>query len=140
MAKYRGKGTLIKRGNGDGPPETFTTVPGATDITGPEDSREIIDVTSQESAGDYNEKMSGTIDAGNCTFTVFWDPANAVHAALYADLTGGAARSYQLYFPDAGHKTCTFEGFVSSFKRTGNVKGMLTADVVLTITGAPSWV
>jgi len=142
MAKYRGIGTLIKRGNGDGPPETFTTIAGARDVAGPALTREIIDVTSQESSGDYAEKMPGPMDAGKVTFALFWNPAGATHdehTGLVADFNAGVARSYQLYYPDAGHKTCTFEAFVTSFAPTGEVKGMLTAAVELDITGVPNW-
>lgn len=57
MAKYKGRLFLVKRGQGDGPPETFTTV-GGMRSTGMTINNETVDVTDKGSAP-WRELLAG---------------------------------------------------------------------------------
>lgn len=57
MAKYKGRLFIVKRGQGDGPPETFTTI-GGMRSTGMSINNETVDVTDKGSAP-WRELLAG---------------------------------------------------------------------------------
>jgi hypothetical protein len=75
-----GHGTLFQRAN-DTSPETFTTIAEVRSISGPTRAFDIIDATSQESAGATREFIAGLIDPGEFTFEIAYLPNPRKEAA-----------------------------------------------------------
>lgn len=133
------KGTLVKRGDG-GSPETFTTIPECGTITGPTLNRDLIDVTAQDSAGDFREFINGLADAGEISFEMRYVPADPQHAGMLADWISGDRRNYKIVFPDVGASEWSFQALVTGFSITADVADALKSDVTLKITGQPTFV
>ena len=72
--------TLIGKGD-SGSPEMFTTIAEVGSITGPTLTRDIIDVTNQDSAGAYREFIGGLIDPGELSFDINYIPTDATQDA-----------------------------------------------------------
>lgn len=135
------RGTLLKKGDGGSPTETFTTIAEVMKIKGPGLIQDTIDVTNHDSAGSWKEFIAGLKDAGEVTFTVNYQPTNATHNAtstgLVADLTAGTKRNFQLVF-NPGSPTWAFTALVSKFDVIANENDRYTADVTLRVTGQPT--
>lgn len=130
-------GTLLKRGNGDGPPETFTAVGGQGDLDGPDEDQDFEETTTQNSAlnGNYKEWLPTLQDGGEVKTQVFWDPNDLTHQGIQSDRANRVLRNWQTVFPTSPNKTASFSGYVKSFKFKAPVKGVLTRELVVKITG-----
>lgn len=131
--------TLLKRGDA-ATPEVFTTIAEVGDIDGPTLKSQMEDATSHSSAG-WEEKIPTIQSVGQIKFPVNFIPSNATHsyaAGLVKDWYNRTKRNFQLYYPDA--TTCTFSAYVAEVAMKNPVKGKLTADVTLDVTGAPTLV
>lgn len=95
MAGRDGFGTLFKRGNGATPTEVFTTVANVTNISGPQRSRETIDVTAHDSPDGWMEFLGGLKDGGEISLDINYDPGNATHD-LDDDFDDVEPRNYQV--------------------------------------------
>jgi hypothetical protein len=131
-------GTLLKRGNG-GTPESFTTIANVGDIAGPTLKATMEDVTNHSSPGKFEETMPTTKSLGQIKFPVNFIPTNATHsyaAGLVKDWSDGTKRNFQMVFPDS--TTWSFAAYVEEVSFKAPTKGLLAADVTLTITGQPT--
>ena len=97
MAGYSGFGTRFERGDG-GTPETFDLIGEATDISGPEQERDTIEVTSHQSPNGFREWVGGLSDGGEVSFEVRYDPA--LHNVLQDDFADPQPRNYRIVLPD----------------------------------------
>jgi predicted secreted protein len=135
-------GTLLQKGNGAGP-EVFTTIAEVVEITPPALKRESIDATSHSSANAWHEKLKGLKDAGQVTFSINYQPANATHGVGVGGLLGDFSNdstisNWKLIFTDSGPTAWVFPGFVTSFAPKAPLNGRLTADVTIEISGMPT--
>jgi predicted secreted protein len=114
-------GTLWQRKN----PATgvFQTIPGCKDITGPEDSRDVIDVTAHDSPNNREEIIASIKRSGKVSTSLNYDPGNAVHQGIRADYEAGLARDYKIIMTDTGAAEIAFSGFVVDFKFSFPVGG-----------------
>lgn len=124
-------GTLLQMG--DAAPGTYATISEVKDIKGPDISPTYEDVTNHSSGG-WAEKKVSLMDGGKLTCKV-----NFINDSTQNNTTGLRNRMYnktlsyfKIIYPDS-----TYETFTAYPKiiREAPVKGMLTADVELTITG-----
>lgn len=131
-------GTLVKLGDGAGPPENFTTIAELGDIDLPEWGNEKEDVTVQQTPGRrraYKTTLHKDMVVG---FQINWDPADATHdgaTGLKALADSGEAANFQIVLPDDDVTTFQFSAMVETFKPSAPVQGILRADVVLAIDG-----
>src|SRR5436190_11500845 len=97
-------GTLLKR-NG-------TTIGEVTDLSGPEISRDNIEVTHHQSPSAYREFMKGLKDAGEFSCTINYIPTNSTHNAatgVLSDLANNTTvDTWSLVWSDTGATTWTF--------------------------------
>lgn len=131
-------GTLLKIGDGSSP-ETFTTIPGITQFSPPNQKSDVLDVTALDSPDNTREKILGLIDSGDVTFTLNFDPAQATHGpstGLMHDFNERTLRNFKAILSDAGNSEWTFSAYVTSFAVKADPAGVLTADVTLTVSGA----
>ena len=136
MAKHRASGTIFKRGDG-GSPETFTEITQAMDIDGPGTETDFEDTTTHSDAAASNYKAYSPLmrDGGEVKTEVLWDPNNVAHQGLDADQAASRLGNYQVVFPTSPVKTANFSGYVKDFSFKAPVKGMLTRNLVVKITG-----
>jgi predicted secreted protein len=128
----------FQRGNGDGPPETFTNVSEVVSFEPPDAQADDIEVTHFESPGGYKEYIRGMLDAGEASFSINWDPTGrATHAQIRTDKNSGLAHNYRFVLPGS-IETITFPAYVKGLKRNVEPNGAITADVTLKVTGAPT--
>lgn len=131
-----GWGSYLARGNGDGPPETFTNITELTGFEPPDEQGDDIEVTHFESPDRTKEYIRGMIDAGEATFTVNYNPAvYPSHQQIVADKQSGAVSNWKFVFPDS-METDTFPAYVKGFKPKLGPNDALTADVTLKVAGA----
>lgn len=136
MAAISAYGTLLKRGDGGGP-ETFTTVPGVTSISGPSMETDEADVTSHSSAaaGAFRSYILTLIDAGTIDFDLLYDPSEVQHQGIRTDFLGRTLRNWQMVLPGS-IETISFTGYVKTAPLDFPVDGPITMSVSIRLTGA----
>jgi hypothetical protein len=133
-------GTLLKRGNG-ATPEVFTSIAEVGDIDGPTLKAAMEDATNHGSTGGFEESLPTTLSMGQVKFPVNFIPTNTTHsyaAGLILDWKNKTKRNFQMVFPDGLSTTWAFSAYVEEVALKAPVKGILKADVTLTITGQPT--
>jgi len=142
MEEHVAFGTILAYGNDETPSEEFTKIGQVKDISGPNMSRDTIDVTNHDSPNGYKEFLASLRDGGEITFAVEYDPGDPTHdqdtGLLY--LFGKNTRTnFELIFPvasDTDFWGYTFTGLVTGFAPSAPVDGSLTADITIKVAGA----
>jgi hypothetical protein len=132
-----GYGTLLKVGDG-ATPESFTTILHVKALKPLGFKAQMEDATAHDSPDGWTETKPTLIDGGTVKFSVFYVPTAATHNAttgLKADAINRTLRNFQLVYPDAS--TEQFAAYVSNFGPDAPVKGFLSAEFELSITGKP---
>jgi predicted secreted protein len=114
----------------------FTVVPWVQSMTGPDETYDVIDVTTHSSVGGYREFITGLADGGELTATLNWHDDEAAHAALQDALTSRELTSFQLWWP--GYDTLNladFDGYVTGLSRSSPMDAQITRDLKIKITG-----
>ena len=133
-------GTLLKKGDA-GSPEAFTTIAEVLDIDGPSMELDTEEVTSHSSTDGWAEYVGTILDAGEISFEINYVTTNATHnpsTGLVKDMTGRTRRNFLLVFPDTGNTTWAFTALVTKINPKAPVRGKLSADVTLKISGKPT--
>ncbi len=130
----KGIGTLMQIGDGGGP-EVFTTIAEVLSISGPTESRETIDVTNMDSAGNRREKISALIDSGSVTFDMNFTGSNAQQNQLKTDMEAGTLRNFKIIMPGTV-RTFAFAALVTELSKEFPIDSQITASVTLEISGA----
>lgn len=134
MPGVDGFGTVLARGNGDGPPETFTEIANAMNPEGPSVERETYDVTAHNSPNQWREFIAGLKDGGEVSCTVNFDPA--LHLPVFsADLDTNAAISYRLTWPDTSR--VDVEAILTGFVPSAPHDNKMEASIKWKVTGEP---
>jgi hypothetical protein len=131
----RTQGTTVKRGNGDGPPETFTNVAEVLDFDGPGGEASEIDVSHLESTS--KEFLLGLKDNGELAINVNLIPGSASQNGLQADHDASTLRNFKLVLSQG--TTAAFAAYVKRFRRTGQKDDVVKAAITLRITGDITW-
>jgi len=120
------------------------TISEVKSISGPTLEAEEVDVTNHDSPSAFREFVRGLVDAGELTFEINYNPADARHADLFADLVSGEVKAYKILFDMAEMPTISasyemdMDAFVKSMPLNIPVDNVLTANLTLRITGAPT--
>ena len=135
MAGRDAFGTQFKRDTtGAG---AFATIASVSDISGPERSREEIEVTAHDSPDQYKEYVKGLKEAGEVTITLNYDPGQSTHKDLDADFEETAPRDYQLVVlpGDVDQLTVQFSGIITGLSEAYPVDDKMEMEVTIRITG-----
>src|SRR5687768_11048706 len=108
-----------------------------TGFTGPDNESSEIDVTHLRSTG--KEYLTGLMDAGNLSFTGFWDPADPAQVAMRNDQAAQTSSVYTLTLTDTPPSVMTFTAFVKQMGMSIAPDGAIGLTGSLRITGAPTW-
>ena len=92
-------GVTFKRGNADGPPETFTSIGEPYNISGVGKTNSLVDVTNFESGG-VMEYISGFADGAEITVECNFLPANTSQQGMIADVDNKAQRNIEMEIDD----------------------------------------
>lgn len=126
----------------DAAPDTTAdnVVAGVMTVTPPSPSRDIIDVTTSDSAGMAREFIAGMIDYGEVKADIVWVPGDAADVLLRTISLERAPRTYKIVWtqlnPDV---SITFAGFLTAFERNSPLDDKMTASITIKVTGAPSY-
>lgn len=129
-----GKGTLLKAGDGAGT-EVFTAIAEVKSISGPDITRDTVDVTHMESSGNFREYISTLQDGGTMNFDINYIGDNTTQNNLKADMDAGTARNFQLLMPNTGATLFTFTALVVGFSFNFDIESLISASISLKITG-----
>lgn len=130
---FSGVGTSFKRGNGSSGTETFTAIAEVNSISGPNKSRDTIDVTSLDSTGGYREFIGGFRDGGEVSLEMNFtlDTYNTMND----DFESSSSRNYQIVFGDTGATTFEFTGYVTALGSSVPMDDKVTASVTIKVSG-----
>lgn len=107
-------GTLFQRATGTAPGTTYVTIANCTSISGPDRTRETIDVTAHDSPGGWMEFIGGLKDGGEISLDINYDPAETTHQ-IDDDFDDDEPRNYRIVIlPD------------TEDEHTWSIKGILT--------------
>lgn len=130
------QGTVLKRGTGTGSPETFETVTGVLDFSGPSTSRNEIDTTDLSSTA--KEYLLGLKDEGEITFNGKFIPSSSVHQAVLSDLDENDPGNWRIEFSD-GETIADFAAGVKGAPITGGVDDVVKYAITLRLSGPVTW-
>jgi predicted secreted protein len=130
-----GFGTLLKRGNADGPPETFTTVSEMLDLGGPGITADTIDASNMGSVNSMEEVIIGMIKSGTVDCDLQYVRGDVVHQGLITDCKTKTKRNFQVVLPDDVADPISFAAYVTKAQPKYPVTGKRTLSISLKITG-----
>jgi len=122
MAKAAAKGAVLQVKN-----VTWQTIPQVGDINFDAFSIDRIDVTTQDSPANTEEKITGIKKAAPMSFPLVWDDANAVHAFLLA--SNGTVQAFK--YVGAGAVSAYAFNAIMEVKFENAVKGAKKATLDL---------
>ncbi|MFD9445513.1 phage tail tube protein [Streptomyces sp. NPDC060006] len=127
---------FLRDSNGAG---TFVAIANVSDISGPERSREAIEVTAHDSPDKYREFIKGLKDGGEVTLTLNYDPGSATHSALDADFEEDALRDYQVVLlpGDSDEHTWDFAGLITGLGDAFPIDDKMEREATFKISGKP---
>lgn len=126
MTKRSAKGTLLQYESATGP-SVFTTFPGVQDFTVPLGEKDEIDVTTQESAGGYEETVLGIGRLPAWTAPMMWDGSNTHHKALVTAYNADATVNIKVTCVDG--QTVTGPALVKTIALNAPVNGKYDATI-----------
>lgn len=133
MAGIDAFGTTWGLGNGDGPPETFTTVADVTSIDVLDVDVDDIDMTTHSSTDGWKEFEAGLKDGGELSMEVNYDPS--LHGTLFSSI--GTTKNMLITLTDSGAATVAFAGYIKGMKAQAPYDDKLSATVTVKVSGAP---
>lgn len=132
-------GIAVKRGDGASP-EVFTAIAELLDVTGPGLDSLMLDATSHDSANNARDKIAAKIvDAGQVSMNLHFLPASTGHKALITDMYAFTRRNFKLTFPDSPATEWPFTALIQHIEPAAPFGDKLTFDVVLEISGKPTF-
>lgn len=143
MAGLFAKGTTLWVGDASSP-TSFAKIGKVKSITGPGFNVSFIDTTTHDTTGNFREQAAVLCEAGDISFAVNYDPADATLApatGLFDQMQDLAEKDFQLRFPasDSTHARMNFKAFVASHPFTFPVDNVIEANITLKIDGAVTW-
>lgn len=137
------KGTQLFYGDNSSPP-VYTVISRQGSLTGLGLSVKLEDVTAQDSGTPWRQYVPTLLDGGDVAFDIFFLPDDAGQKAvlkLFTDrglnATPGLPIPFKILFSNAAGTIWTFDGFVSAFKMSATVDGVLKAALMTKCTGEP---
>lgn len=139
-AGYAAHGTLFQVSDMAATP-VWTTVANVSDISGPEYTRDTIDVTSHSSTGGYKEYINGLKDGGNVTFDLLYigDATQTTITDLYES---GDVNDFRIKMPitDTGvDNQIDFSGIVTTVGAAFPLGDAIKRSVTIKVTGPATW-
>jgi len=124
-------------------PETYVTIAGVGDITGPNTNVAEVETTSHSTGQPHKTFMPTLIDDGDLSFPCFFNPSDPTHSLFSAYglenlFQNRAVTSFQLVNTDPAKRTRKFRGFVKQLGETYPVQGVCTRQATIRISSVPT--
>jgi hypothetical protein len=116
---------------------TYTTIAEVKDITGPETSVDVIDVTNQDSPDNFEEIIPTLKRGGTASFDVNFVPTDPTHdstSGLLFYLNGRTKESWQIIIPGTG-LSVQFDGYVVKWGPKFPIANAATASIDIRVSG-----
>lgn len=124
-----GVGTKFRRWNG----ANWVDIAEINSITGPNKTRDTIDVTSLDSTGGYREFIGGFRDGGTVTLPMNF--TRDTYDLMNDDFESDTLQNYEIYLPDAENTSFEFIALVTELGLAIPTDDKITADVTLKVSG-----
>jgi len=124
-----GVGTSFRRWNGS----SWENIAEINSITGPNKSRDTIDVTSLDSTGGYREFIGGFRDGGSVTLPMNF--TRDTYDTMNTDFEDDDLQNYEIFLPDDDGTSFEFEALVTELGLGIPADDKVTADVTLKVSG-----
>ena len=126
-----GVGTTFRRWDG----ADWVEIAEIKTITGPSKSRAVIDVTSLDSTGGYNEFIGGFRDGGTVVLAMIF--RRDTFEIMNNDFEDSDLQNYEIFLPDTEYTSFEFEGLVVEIPLTIAPEDAITVDVTIKVSGQP---
>jgi hypothetical protein len=116
---------------------TYTTIAEVKDISGPETSVDVVDVTNQDSPDNFEEIMPTLKHGGTTTFDVNFVPTDPTHdstTGLLSYLNARSLQAWQVILPGTG-LSVQFSGYVVKWGPKFPVANVATASMDIRVSG-----
>lgn len=137
MAITTAKGTVLKLSDAASP-IAYAAVSQVRSITGPTTKPKIVDITTHDTPGFWMRKLAVLIEAGDISFELNFDHADATHAfgtGFWNQMVGLIKSGLQMIFPNSAG-TLTFLGYVGQHEFSAPVDNVLSTKMQIAITDA----
>ena len=124
-----GVGTKFRRWDGT----NWDDIAEINSITGPNKSRDTIDVTSLDSTGGYREFIGGFRDGGTVTLPMNF--TRTTYDLMNTDFESDTLQNYEIFLPDDEATSFEFAALVTELGLAVPVDDKITADVTLKVSG-----
>lgn len=113
----------------------FEEIGEITDISGPELSKDTIDVTSMDSAG-WKEFIASLKDGGEVSLEMNF--TREAYDTLYSDFLSDDLQAYEIVVNDDEGTTINFDGLVTSLGISVPVADKVSSSATIKVSGAPN--
>jgi predicted secreted protein len=114
---------------------TYTSIPAVMSVTPPNRTRVAIDFT--DLSMQWKEFAAGTMDGGEVSAEINYDPGNATHLALH-DAFEDDSSSWKIILADSGTTTITFTGIMTELSEPQlTVDGKAMVSIKIKVSGEP---
>ena len=124
-----GVGTSFRRWDGS----DWVAIAEINSVTGPNKSRDTIDVTSLDSTGGYREFIGGFRDGGSVTLPMNF--TRDTYDTMNTDFEDDDLQNYEILLPDDDATSFEFEALVTELGLGIPADDKVTADVTLKVSG-----
>jgi predicted secreted protein len=124
-----GVGTKFRRWNGS----NWVDIAEINSISGPNKSRDVIDVTSLDTIGGYKEFIAGFRDGGTVALPMNFTRAG--YELMNTDFESDDLQNYEILLPDDEATSFEFEALVTELGLAIPADDKITSDVSLKISG-----
>jgi hypothetical protein len=124
-------------------PETYATIAGVGDITGPNTSVAETETTSHSTGKPHRTFIPTLIDDGDLSFPCYFNPSDPTHSlfspyGLENLYQNRAVTKFRLVNTDATQRTRVFLGFVKQLGETYPLAGVCTRATTIRISSVPT--
>jgi predicted secreted protein len=137
--KTKGLGTILYYASGT----NTTAIGNVISISGPDQTIDVIDFSTMDSANAWREKMPGMKDQGTISFDVNYDGSAAGNSNVLNTLFGDTSYTFGVYFNETTVLTnkskWSCSGFISRLGFAIPFDDKVTQSVEITMTGAPTF-
>ena len=127
-----GYGTLFQTSDGGSPP-IWSSVAEVTDITPPNPSRDMIDLSHENGPDEWKESMPGLKSPGEMTIEFNFVPGGDVYDDLMLELDDRTIRQRRLVFPNGA--ILGFSAFLASLESTAPLDEQMKAVAKFQLSG-----
>ena len=120
---------------------SYVAMTNLKDISGPEISSETIDVTTHDSADNFNEFVAGMADGGEVNFDLVFNPNDATHETLYNAVAARLKHNFYVKLPGwvstGGGGYLAFAGVFTKMGLSFPIKDKVGASMTIKVSGKP---